>query len=164
MKPASSACAGAPPATAPVAAQATASAAMNQAGQPIPAMLRPPARCTVTGIGSTAATPPGGSRTNVSVSVENRQALAVKSTALATTVAATALAGLIGAASSAHADPLNPRDPDYCGNSPDILLCTEQKSTYPSPGELAYLNAIRGWFPPRSEEHTSELQSRGHLV
>lgn len=75
----------------------------------------------------------------------------MKSTALATTLAATALAGLLGAATSAHADPLNPRDPDYCGNSPDILLCTDQKSTYPNAGEMAYLNAIRGQFPPGSE-------------
>jgi hypothetical protein len=75
----------------------------------------------------------------------------VKSTALATALAASALAGLIGAASSAHADPLNPRDPDYCGNSPDILLCTAQQSTYPNAGEMAYLNAIRPQFPPGSE-------------
>lgn len=75
----------------------------------------------------------------------------MKPTALAATVAATALAALLGAASPALADPLNPRDPDYCGNSPDILLCAEQKSTYPSPGEMAYLNAIRGQFPPGSE-------------
>lgn len=75
----------------------------------------------------------------------------MKSTALAATLAATVLAGLIGAASAAHADPLNPRDPDYCGNSPDILLCTDQKSTYPSPAEMAYLNAVRGFFQPGSE-------------
>lgn len=75
----------------------------------------------------------------------------MKSTALAATLAAGLLAGLIGAASSAHADPLNPRDPDYCGNSPDILLCNDQKSTYPSPAEMAYLNAVRGLFPPGSE-------------
>jgi hypothetical protein len=73
----------------------------------------------------------------------------VKSTALATALAA--LAALIGVASSAHADPLNPRDPDYCGNSPDILLCAAQKSTYPNAGEMAYLNAIRPQFPPGSE-------------
>lgn len=84
-------------------------------------------------------------------SAARRKALDVKSTALAATLAAGVLAGLIGAASSAQADPLNPRDPDYCGNSPDILLCNEQKSTYPSPAEMAYLNAIRGKFPPGSE-------------
>lgn len=75
----------------------------------------------------------------------------VKSIALAATLAAGVLAGLIGAASSAQADPLNPRDPDYCGNSPDILLCTQQQSTYPSRAEMAYLNAIRGKFPPGTE-------------
>jgi len=74
----------------------------------------------------------------------------VKSTAFATALAAGLLAGLIGA-TSAQANPLNPRDPDYCGNSPDILLCTQQQSTYPSPAEMAYLNAIRGKFPPGTE-------------
>ncbi|MEZ0385315.1 MULTISPECIES: DUF732 domain-containing protein [Mycobacteriaceae] len=75
----------------------------------------------------------------------------MNATTLLPTLAAAALAGLIGAASSAHADPLNPRDPDYCGNSADILLCAEQQSTYPNAGEMAYLNAIRGQFPPGSE-------------
>ena len=75
----------------------------------------------------------------------------MKSTALATALAASVFAGLIGAASSAQADPLNPRDPDYCGNSPDILLCNDQKSTYPSPAEMAYLDSIRGLFPPGTE-------------
>lgn len=75
----------------------------------------------------------------------------MKSTALATALATSVLFGIFGAASTAHADPLNPRDPDYCGNSPDILLCNDQKSTYPSPAEMAYLNAIRGLFPPGSE-------------
>lgn len=83
-------------------------------------------------------------------SAAGRKALEVKPTALATALAAGALAGLIGAA-SASADPLNPRDPDYCGDSPDILVCTEHLSTYPSPEEMAYLNAIRGKFPPGSE-------------
>ncbi len=80
-----------------------------------------------------------------------RKALHVKTIALPAAVAAGVLAGLIGAASSAQADPLNPRDPDYCGNSPDILLCTQQQSTYPSPAEMAYLNAIRAKFPPGTE-------------
>lgn len=75
----------------------------------------------------------------------------MKSTALATALAASVLAGLIGAASSAHADPLNPRDPDYCGNSPDILVCAGQQSTYPNAKEMAYLNAIRPQFSPGSE-------------
>lgn len=75
----------------------------------------------------------------------------MKTTALAAGLAGSVLAGLIGAASLAQADPLNPRDPDYCGNSPDILLCNDQKSTYPSAAEMAYLNAIRGHFPPGSE-------------
>lgn len=75
----------------------------------------------------------------------------MKSTAVAMALAASVLFGLLGAASSAHADPLNPRDPDYCGNSPDILLCNDQKSTYPSPAEMAYLNSIRGLFAPGSE-------------
>lgn len=75
----------------------------------------------------------------------------MKSTALGAALTAGVLAGLIGASASAQADPLNPRDPDYCGNSPDILLCTEQQSTYPSAAEMAYLNAIRGQFPPGSE-------------
>lgn len=61
------------------------------------------------------------------------------------------MAGLIGAAALAQADPLNPRDPDYCGNSADILVCAEQQSTYPSAAEMAYLNAIRGQFPPGTE-------------
>lgn len=73
----------------------------------------------------------------------------MKATALVTALAAAALVGLIGA--PAHADPLNPRDPDYCGNSPDILLCTTQQSTYPNTREMAYLNAVRGQFPPGSE-------------
>ncbi|CAJ1497840.1 hypothetical protein MU0083_001777 [[Mycobacterium] kokjensenii] len=75
----------------------------------------------------------------------------MKSIGLAAVLAASVLAGLIGTASSAQADPLNPRDPDYCGNSPDVLVCNDQKSTYPSPAEMAYLNAIRGKFPPGSE-------------
>lgn len=75
----------------------------------------------------------------------------MKSTALGAALAAGALAGLIAAASSAQADPLNPRDPDYCGKSPDILRCAEQQSTYPSPAEMAYLNAIRAKFPPGTE-------------
>ncbi|MGV0627443.1 hypothetical protein [Mycolicibacter minnesotensis] len=75
----------------------------------------------------------------------------MKSTALPAVLAASVLAGLFGATASAHADPLNPRDPDYCGNSADILLCAQQQSTYPSAAEMAYLNAIRGQFPPGSE-------------
>lgn len=71
----------------------------------------------------------------------------MRRTALA---AATAGAALISAA-PALADPLNPRDPDYCGNSPDILFCTEHLSTYPSPGETAFLTDIRGHFPPGTE-------------
>lgn len=75
----------------------------------------------------------------------------MKSTALGAALAAGVLAGLIGAAASAQADPLNPGDPDYCGNSADILVCADQQSTYPSAAEMAYLNAIRGQFPPGSE-------------
>lgn len=73
----------------------------------------------------------------------------MKATAMVAPLAAAALAGLIAA--PAHADPLNPRDPDYCGNSPDILRCAEQQSTYPNAKEMAYLNAVRGLFPPGSE-------------
>mgnify|MGYP007128597873 CR=1 FL=1 len=75
----------------------------------------------------------------------------MNSTAVAATVAAGVLAGLIGTAASAQADPLNPRDPDYCGKSADILLCAQQQSTYPSPAEMAYLNDIRAKFPPGTE-------------
>lgn len=50
-----------------------------------------------------------------------------------------------------HADPLNPGDPDYCGNSADILLCAEHRSTYPNAGESAFLTDIRGQFPPGTE-------------
>lgn len=57
----------------------------------------------------------------------------------------------LAAAAPVLADPLNPRDPDYCGNSPDILFCTEHRSTYPSPGESAFLTDIRGRFPPGTE-------------
>ena len=72
----------------------------------------------------------------------------MKSTALVVALAGAALGGLIA---PAHADPLNPRDPDYCGNSPDILVCTQRLSTYPNAGESAFLTDIRGLFPPSSE-------------
>ncbi|WP_250149507.1 hypothetical protein [Mycolicibacter acidiphilus] len=65
-------------------------------------------------------------------------------------VAGVASSGLLAVA-PAHADPLNPRDPDYCGNSADILFCTERRSTYPNAGESAFLTDIRGFFPPSSE-------------
>ena len=58
---------------------------------------------------------------------------------------------LIAAMPAAHADPLNPHDPDYCGSSADILYCADSLSTYPNAQEMAYLNAIRGMFPPGSE-------------
>ncbi len=67
------------------------------------------------------------------------------------TVAAAALLGALVAAAPSHADPLNPRDPDYCGNSADILFCTEHRSTYPNAGESAFLTDVRGWFPPGTE-------------
>lgn len=63
-------------------------------------------------------------------------------------MAGIALGGLIA---PAHADPLNPRDPDYCGRSPDILLCTERQSTYPSADEVTFLNDIRGRVPGYNE-------------
>ena len=87
-----------------------------------------------------------------SVSDDDRKATEVKATALAATVAGIALGALIGPA-AAHADPLNPRDPDYCGNKEDILFCTSHLSTYPNAGESAYLTDIRGWFPPGTEAH-----------
>ena len=64
---------------------------------------------------------------------------------------AVALAGIALGAPTAGADPLNPRDPDYCGNSADILFCTEHRSPYPNAGESAYLADIRGRFPPGTE-------------
>lgn len=75
----------------------------------------------------------------------------MKATARAAALTAAVLAGVVGVTSPVQADPLNSRDPDYCGNSPDILLCNDQKSTYPSAAEMAYLNAIRPKFPPGSE-------------
>lgn len=74
----------------------------------------------------------------------------MRRTAAAAATAGVALGALIAAA-PAFADPLNPRDPDYCGNSSDILFCTEHRSTYPSPGETAFLTDIRGRFPPGTE-------------
>lgn len=71
-------------------------------------------------------------------------------TRAAAAAAAIGLAGLL-AVVPAHADPLNPRDPDYCGDSADILFCTEHLSTYPSAGETAFLGDIRGRFPPGTE-------------
>ena len=142
MKPVSSACTGAAPSsvTAAINAQRTA--------QFIPAMLR---RTRTEWYSRSRATPSAGGRITASVNSQDRKALHVKSIALAATLTATVLCGVIGAASSADADPLNPRDPDYCGNSPDILRCAGQQSTYPNPAEMAYLNAIRGKFPPGSE-------------
>lgn len=74
----------------------------------------------------------------------------MKRTAAAATLAGVVLGTLI-VVGAAHADPLNPRDPDYCGSSPDILFCTEHRSTYPNAGESAFLTDIRGRFPPGTE-------------
>lgn len=59
--------------------------------------------------------------------------------------------GALIVAALVHADPLNPRDPDYCGNSADVLFCTDHRSTYPDAGESAFLTEIRGRFPPGTE-------------
>lgn len=67
----------------------------------------------------------------------------VTRTALLMAAGGIVLGGLIGP-SPAHADPLNPRDPDYCGNTADVLFCTERRSTYPNAGESAFLTDIRG--------------------
>lgn len=74
----------------------------------------------------------------------------MKRTVLAATATGFALVAL-AAAVPGQADPLNPRDPDYCGNSADILFCTEHRSTYPNPGESAFLTDIRSQFPPGTE-------------
>lgn len=67
-------------------------------------------------------------------------------------VAACGLAlGGLTAVVPGHADPLNPRDPDYCGNAADILFCTERRSTYPNAGESAFLSEIRGRLPGYNE-------------
>lgn len=75
----------------------------------------------------------------------------VRATAAVVTAVSAALALGVLTAGVAYPDPLNPRDPDYCGDSPDILFCTEHRSTYPNAGESAFLTAIRGRFPPGSE-------------
>lgn len=67
----------------------------------------------------------------------------MKPTALAAAVGAMTLGALV-VAGPADADVLNPRDPDYCGNAPDILFCTEHRSTYPNVGEATFLTDIRG--------------------
>lgn len=74
----------------------------------------------------------------------------MKRTALVVAACGIALGGQI-AVVPAHADPLNPRDPDYCGNAADILFCTERRSTYPNAGESAFLTDIRGRLPGYDE-------------
>lgn len=74
----------------------------------------------------------------------------MKSTALVVAACTIALGGL-SAVAAVHADPLNPRDPDYCGATADILFCTERSSTYPNAGESAFLTDIRGRLPGYDE-------------
>lgn len=61
--------------------------------------------------------------------------------------------GVLIITAPADADVLNPRDPDYCGNAPDILFCTERRSTYPNVGEATFLTDIRGRIGGNDAQH-----------
>src|SRR5690625_7252553 len=53
------------------------------------------------------------------------------------------------------------RHGQYGTDTAHLLISTADDRLQPCPG-LVYLG--QGWSRSRSEEHTSELQSRGHLV
>src|SRR5205809_2490468 len=62
-----------------------------------------------------------------------------------------------------------PLEPVISGNEPGPSLVGRMLNVFASPGEV--FDSIKGkepaqsnWLVPRSEEHTSELQSRLHLV